>query len=349
MLRLSDIVTGATLGLVAPWPARVGIILDPKGDRLEQHLAVAFDSLRGWRALVPEGASGDLQLRLVDHSAVALPVTGEVPLYPYLPLIRAMLAQGGPDAQVNLSLIVNGKEGRRLEIRRYHDQAIVQNDLLRAGLARGANSMPDTSLAAQFERRRITLYAVDLKAPQTPIIIHDTPGRDLRALLGEEGGTWLIQAKLGDRIQRAVAWAPRPLPISIRSVRIAAYVNEWNHLVQAPEVADWDRMWRIILKLAEGGDAGIADQVQALASAPAAAVALMLRIRETELAEVLALDTAAPLFWPALPLVAFVDAIRADYDRQVFASAGPFRRERSGRRSRARDRCSGCGHLVAAG
>ena len=48
-----------------------------------------------------------------------------------------------------------------------------------------------------------------------------------------------------------------------------------------------------------------------------AAVALMLRVRETELAEALALDMAAPLFWPALPLSAFVEAVRADYLRQV--------------------------------
>ena len=316
-LRLSDVGTGAALDLIAPWPARAGLILDPHGARLEQHWPIAFDSLRGWRALVPEGASGDLQLRLVGHSAIALPVAGEVPLYPYLPLVRAMLSQGGPDAQVNLSLIVNGVEGRRLEVRRYHDQAIVQGDLLRAGLARGANTMPDTSLAAQFERQPITLHAVNLKTPQTPIILVDTPGRDLRVLLGEAGGPWLIQTRLGDHIQRAVAWSPQPLPKSIRSVRIAAYADEWRRLVEAPDDAEWDRLWKIIVKLAEGGDAGIADQVQALGLAPAAAVALTLRVRETELAEALALDMAAPLFWPALPLMAFADAVRADYRRQV--------------------------------
>ena len=50
-LRLSDIATGAALDLIAPWPARAGLILDPNGARLEQHLPIAFDS-SAWVARV---------------------------------------------------------------------------------------------------------------------------------------------------------------------------------------------------------------------------------------------------------------------------------------------------------
>lgn len=121
-LRLTDIDAGTALELVAPWPARAGLILDPDGQRLERDQPIAAEALRGWRGVAPEGARGDLELRLTGHQqVVALPVAGEVPLHQYVPLIRALLAQGGPDAQVNLNLVVNGQGGRRLEIRRYHD------------------------------------------------------------------------------------------------------------------------------------------------------------------------------------------------------------------------------------
>lgn len=316
-LRLSSIASGEALELVVPWPARTGLVLDPNGARLERDRPIAVDSLRGWRALVPAGEKGDLQLRLVSQAAVALPVAGEVPLYPYVPLIRAMLAQGGPDAQVNLNLIVRGEEGRRLEIRRYDDEAKMEGDLLRAGLARGTHSAPQTALAAQFDKRPIVLHAVDLTSASGPVVMDTTSGRDLRALLGETGGPWLVQARLGDRIQRAVAWAPKPIARSTRQDRIVAFARDWHRLVVQPLHPDWDRLWNVIVNLGRGGDAGIADQVQALGHAPAAAVSFMLRVRDEHLADALALDIAAPIFWPILPISAFVDAIQSDYRRRL--------------------------------
>jgi hypothetical protein len=64
------------------------------------------------------------------------------------------------------------------------------------------------------------------------------------------------------------------------------------------------------------GDAGVADQVQALAQVPAVAVALALRAPLEELSDMLSLDAAAPLFWPTVPVAAFAEAIRVEHARR---------------------------------
>ena len=190
-LRLTDVDAGNALHLVAPCPSRSGLILDPDGSRLDRDQPLAADGLRGWRAVVPEAVAGELALRLAGHPAVALTVAGEAPLYPYLPLIRAMLAQGGPDAQVNLSSVVHGHEGPQLQIRRYQDHAVAEGDRLRAGLPRDVKVAPETALAAQLDKRPLALHAVDLTALANPIIIefcaHPRPergaGRDRRTVV----------------------------------------------------------------------------------------------------------------------------------------------------------------------
>lgn len=321
-LRLTDIDAGTSLRLVAPWPARSGLMLDPDGNRLERDQPIAADGLRGWRAVVPEGVAGELALRLVGHPAVALSVAGEVQLYPYLPLIRAMLAQGGPDAQVNLSLVVHGREGRRLQVRRYDDHAVVEDDRLRTGLPRDTKVMPETALAMQFDKRPLGLHVVDLSAPAEPVVLQSVSTRDLRTLLGEAGGSRLIQSRLDERTQRAVVWAPRPMARSTRDERIATYSLDWRRLVGEPENPDWEKLWRLIVSVGQGGDAGVADQVQALAQVPEAAVALVLRVPQAEIADALALDLAAPLFWPTEPVAAFAAAIQADYGRRYGSRIG---------------------------
>jgi hypothetical protein len=102
----------------------------------------------------------------------------------------------------------------------------------------------------------------------------------------------------------------------IRSERIARYANQWRQLLVVPEDVAWELSWDLITSLAEGGDAGVADQVQALGNAPAAVIALALRVPQNALAEALALDVVAPFFWPAVPVTCFVEAIQTDHRRR---------------------------------
>lgn len=324
-VRLSEPATGAALNLQTHWPARRGMILDPESERLTENRPVSIEALHGWRAVVPEGSSGDLQLRLTGQRAIALPVAGEGSLTAHRPLVEAMLAQGGPDAQVNLSLVVGGDESKRLEIRRYHERTKIEDGILRVGLGRDDPDAPETALANQLRKSQsLTFHAVDMSNPECCMTIRDSASIDLHSLLGDSGGPWLIQTCLEGRIQRAVVWNPHPTPQTSRDERIENYAEEWQRLVSTPEDPEWDRLWRLITAAAGGqrGDAGILDEVQALARVPAAAVSLALR-PHTHLWEVRALDTAAPIFWPTVPVADFTKAVQADHERRL-AKLAPF-------------------------
>ena len=232
-----------------------------------------------------------------------------MPLASHLPLIQAMLAQGGPDAQVNLSLFVSGKESPRLEIRRYHDSTVVEGDLLRMGLPRDLPVKPETSLGSQLnETRRAVVCAVDL-SDSRPVEPRETGASvNLRNLLGNSGGPWLIQSTLEGRVQRAAVWSSRALNGISRKDRIDAYAEQWRSLINAVEDSDWVLLWQLITTVQQDGDFGVLDQVQALAMAPVAAIALALRVTRKELSVVLALESAAPLFWPAIAVSDYRDS-----------------------------------------
>ncbi len=244
VLRLSDPGSGGSLDLVSTWPARTGMILDPDGARIEVHRPIAADGLRGWRAIVPENEQGFLQLRLDHHAPVALPVAGEVILAAHLPSIRAMLALGGPDAQVGLSLIVAGNESRRLEIRRYHDHAVVKEGRLFVGLPRDGRDLVRLVPAGGPSPSMVCIHAVDLAAPQPAAPIEIAVSADLQSVLGAGNGLWLIQARLQGRMQRAVAWAAQSMPWCSRKERIETYAADLRRLMLQPAASAWDLLWR---------------------------------------------------------------------------------------------------------
>ena len=318
-MRLSAPATGAVLSLRAPWPARRGMILDAEGKQLTGNRPISVEALYGWRVVVPEGFRGDLQLWLTGRHAISLPVAGEGSLAAHRPLIQAMLAQGGPDAQVNLSLVVGGDEGKRLEIRRYHEQAVIEDGTLRVGIPRDQPISPETSLAIQLRKsQRLTIHAVDMGRPECSKLEEVRASADLHAIFGDAGGPWLIQPHLEGQVQRAVVWTAHPAVQTSRDDRIEIYAQKWRRMLSTPEDSEWDRLWRLIAAAGQGGDAGVLDEVQALARVPAAAISLALRIHHhTNLWEVQALDTAAPIFWPVVPVADFTEAIQADHKRRL--------------------------------
>lgn len=313
-LRLTTPATGEALELVAPWPSLHGMLLGPDGRRLERNLAVAAEALGDWRAAAPPNVLGHPHIRLRDREVV-LSVAGETPLGAHLPLVRSLLAQGGPDAQVDIRLVVGGAESRRLEVRRYADNAIIQNGVLRVGLRRDAPPPVETVFSdALGARRAVSLHAVDLRSGEGKSIDTSCPC-DLEATLGA-GGSWLIQPRLDGRPQRAVFFDPRSIASTSRDERIESLASKWRALIDKPLSAEWSRAWRMIESLAEGGDAGVADEVQALARVPAAAVILVLRAPRKSLVDALALELAAPLFWPATHVEAFITAVGREHMRR---------------------------------
>lgn len=317
-LRLADPERGAALELQTVWPARKGVVLNQEGIRLTQNEPLSVDALDGWRAVVPRGGCGDFQLQISSQRPIALPVMGEVSLATHLPLIKAMLAQGTPDAQVNLCLVVGGNESRRLEIRRYHDQAIVRDEILHAGLDRNESDVTRISLGDQLGiNRGLELYAVYMDKPEQVQQIKGTTPFNLNRLPKDMKGDWLIQSRLSGRTQRAAVWSQRGSFQRSRDERIKVYVVEWQRLISAPDDSGWDRLWQLIKAVGQGGDAGVLDQVQALAQVPEAAISLALRVPPKDIPVVQVLDSVAPIFWPVLPVTAFTDAVKMEYGRCI--------------------------------
>ncbi len=243
---------------------------------------------------------------------------GEVSLASNVPLIQAMLAQGGPDAQVDLSLVVSGLESPRLEIRRYHNLAVVDEGTLRMGLERDAPVVPETALTSQLNRaRQAILHATNLSSADRVGPIETGASVDLEEYLGESEEPWLIQSCLEGQVQRAVVWSPHTVPQTSREDRIEAYVEQWRQLAAAPDDPEWDRSWRLISVARQGGDAGVLDRVQALAKVPVAVISLALRVPLKELGEVLAMESESPIFWPTLVVSDFAKAVKAEHARQV--------------------------------
>ena len=316
-LRLSEPATGRALELQAAWPARSGMIVGPDGVRLERNQPISVKALQGWRAVTPDGRSGDLQLQFTGSRAVSLPIAGQVSIASHLPSIQSMLAQRGPDSQVNLSLVVSGREGPRLEIRRYHDNAVIEDDILRTGLDRDVPQTPETVLSSRLnEARRAIIRAVNLRDSDRFGPIETTASVDLASHLEKSRGSWLVQSTLEGRVQRPVVWNPQSQAKPTRQERVDVYAQHWHELSTAPQDPEWDRVWQLISAVGEDGDIGVLDQVQALAFVPVAAIGLALRVPPEELSEVLDLETAAPIFWPALKVTDFATAVRTEYARQ---------------------------------
>ena len=316
-LRLSEPATGRVLILNAAWPAQSGIILDPDGMRLTRDEAISVKALHGWRAMAPDGVACDLRLQTRPYRPVVLPLMGEVSLASHLPLIEAMLAQGGPDAQVNLNLIVSGIEGPKLKIRRYRHNAVVQGDTLWLGLGRDEFKAPETTLSSGLAAiRQSRIFAVNLHHLMK-VEPADTSGEvRLREHLGKIDGPWLLQSSLDGQIQRSAVWSADEGPQQSRDERIDIYVSRWRWLVANPDNANWEQYWQLIKMVSEGGDAGSLDQVQALAKVPAALTSLALRVPADDLPDVLALESVTPVFWPTLEVAAFTKAVEADYKRR---------------------------------
>lgn len=317
-VELYDLRDHKRLKLTAPWPACSGMLLTPDGKRLEKLHFLSATSLMGWRAFVPQHCRGDLRLTLsgTHNLSLGLEVRGQMALGALVPLIRVLLAQGGPDAQVNMSLAVNGREVPRLEVGRYDDFAYVDDQgLLRLGLPHNVSYDAKFKYEGNVESD-VWLHACDLTG-RAKVFAEQLDGetaRYLTAALGDSEGPWLVQARVADRIQRAAVW-PHVEADGSRESRIVAATNFWRDLCDQPESEDWDRLWALMSAVAVGGDAGVLDHTQAIALVPAAAWTLAFVVRQAEVDEVLALDLACPQHWVTSPVAAAAQGLAVARER----------------------------------
>lgn len=293
-LRLSDPASGGSLVLVAPWPARRGMIVTPEGKRLTRDQALAVGSLGGWRGIAPPGQRGTLLLRCGGAGTeVGVEVTGDMRLAAAEPLARLMLALHGFDAETRMNLVVDGEESRRLLLRRYDNGA----------------KFADGAFVAEGRGWRLLAVPLDPQGPAR--CVEDVEGHfDVAAWLCDTPALWLVQARSASGgAARPFVWSAIPPPFSTRDARIAAYVENWRRLLDNPTASEWGVRWQLIHDVHEGGDAGSLDQAQALGKVPAAAVSLLLQCREIDLASMLGLEGEAPIWWPTVPVDAWAAGV----------------------------------------
>jgi hypothetical protein len=244
-----------------------------------------------------------------------------------------MLAYAGPDSIVKLSLLTRGVESPRLDIRRYQQESELNVDgRLRLGLNSARRATLELASGQDASHNIVQLHAVNLQNPEeiakltleglrAPVEI------DLRALLPEGAGAWILQPQLNGQVQRAKVWFPTPQPASSREQRIREYAEDWRRLAGRRDRSEWKQRWQLMQAVMEGGDVGILDQVQALARVPAAAVRLLLNVPKGDLAQVLALELATPIFWPALAAAAFAEALKIEHASLVDQFTAVFENE----------------------
>lgn len=292
-LRLSNPVIGASLDLIAVWPARSALLVDPDGHVLATNRRVSLAGLSGWRAALPP-SGGSLQLRSANRGVrVAFRASGTVRLTSYSRVIDQALALENADGRINLRLVAGGQETPRLEIGRYDwtsDEA-----------------GPFRHLGAGTTH----LQAICLDEP-TRTASTDAAGRvDVAGWLGTEGGPWFIQGRSDLRgVMRPFVWSARPVPHTSREGRLEYYAKAWRVLMDAADDRGWDDLWTLIQSVRTAGDASALDQVQALARVPQAAVALLLRVTRDDRAAALALEADTPIWWPLVPCAAWESGLR---------------------------------------
>ena len=303
-LTISDPKTGQDLMLSALWPSTGARIITPEERLLTRNTDLSVGWLEGWRAHLPD-RGGAIQIRLTGQGQpVAFYASGTNRLNAYTSLIRQILSLGGPDAQINLRA-VSVTETNRLQIRNYGWDS--------------EYSHPFRLLEAAHSR----LWAVDLDNPSD--VRETTAGHrlDMEGWLPGDR-VWYVQGRspeIGD--MRPFVWTLTPQPKSTRTSRIEAFKMKWEHALSDGGDPFWEQSWTLIENVRRGGTANGLDQVVALETIPAAAVALLFRRPADEVAAVLDLEDEAPFWWPSVPLDAWKTGVEhvANFVRQSLTEA----------------------------
>ncbi|KQB14198.1 hypothetical protein AP071_15830 [Rhodobacter capsulatus] len=287
VLTLHDTASGLSLDLVRAWPARAPLLISPEGERLRSNRVLALRSIHGWRGVLPEqGAAVQLRIAKAAH-AIGFAEAGQIRLASYGALLGQALAMTGADGKVNLRLVA-GVETNRLEIGRY-DWELPRGDA------------PDLGA----EPCRLTALTV---APPHELRVKEVEGPlDLSGWLSDVSGIWFVQGQSARGVMRPFPWSSDPLPRSTREARIETYLAQIQGLMRRPTDPGWGEIEALIRLGRAGGDCGALDQVQALGAVPECAVALLLRTNTP--AEILDLETEAPLWWPLTPVSAWRSAV----------------------------------------
>lgn len=290
--RLYDPLSGSALELTCVWPARQPRLIDPHGTLLGTNVEVSSSRLHGWRGHVL-GRNGSLVMQIKGRAhQVGFPWYGQSRLAAMAQTICQALAFAGADGRINIRL-ADGAETPRLSVGRYDWTCELNGSI------------------CSFGPGSTHVTALNLDEPSRSEIRDTVDRLDLMEWLGNDTSLWFVQAENSDRgVMRPVAWSATPRPYTTRDMRLLGYESEWKRMLSTPRDPAWDRTRTLLQSVRSKGDASSLDQIQAIARAPEAAVA-MLFMSGNDLQSILSLETEVAIWWPIVSCTAWVDGLKA--------------------------------------
>lgn len=353
---LFDPASGQRLEATAARPSDRGWIVAP-GDRLlQQDEVLSLDGLRGWRFTLPEGRNGQIQVRLVDtigtvnHPKVLIDLASEAAITAFLPLLRGLLAIGGPDAQLRIRLVVGQHESPRLTVRRFTRSArwsgfslvVADADEPHRPFPAGSGIDATTGVDAALEPEMVShidATCVNLSAPEMTVgltAIH--AGTNFRDALSMDTGPWLVLPRdsagimrpasplLTEGVAASVARFGQTFvkagSLATRAARIVAFAAAMRELALPLAAGDVALLECLLNAVGDASDLAVLDQILAIAQVPEAAVLLILRAAPDRLGDRLALEDFSPFSWATTPVSAWIVAMRCETARLSYMLAG---------------------------
>jgi len=264
-------------------PQKYGQFQDRDGYVLTDDRYISMQDLRDWRITPAENNTTELRIRLHGGVTVLSPVIGksvtaEQPLSSFRPLFQEMLGIGGPDAELRLRVVTEGIESKRLVLRH----------------ALGSTSLDENVVAVMKNRVPVVdptlqLFAVDMMEPEQIVQIDPT---DLSML---SDGKWFLMPRLNGAPMRPPRPYVKPAPVektgahsTRRDDRVEHFCGTYTGIGSDAELVKVANLSSVLI--AHDLSPQSLDQVLALERVPEAGILVLLRVKDTELADMLSLE-----------------------------------------------------------
>jgi len=319
------------------YPFFKGDFVDPQRNRLMEEIEVSIFSLAGWRILMPPNSSGQLQITLLSSESNFqnernyVDVSHEVSLSTFMILFKQILALGGPDAKLRLSVLCNGQQSRRLTLTKY------QTQLLRDGTEIYPSKSPIGKIRKQRLENKISPFEKlkDLEIPTDTVLENDDsiqigavnlwqPEYSIECQTSEFpfdlakncniAGPHLIYTSRGKTkyrpfivdgfnksdISNKVGFSKEMREISQmrnRDERITGFAKILRERLSDVEHPDWEQFGHLIDIVSKYDNLGSLDQIQALAKDSSAVILLLLKASEKNAPLILSLEEESGFSW----------------------------------------------------
>lgn len=274
------------------------------GEILEKDKTITIESLPRWK-FVASGTNRSLPDKLdmnilpkdpsIVSPSIAFDVPATMPLSGFRTIFESLLALESADAELRLRAICGVEQSPRLVVRRYLQEASVEEDKL---FVRNDGSLKEIA-------GDLVISAIDLDAPKLQKELTASENSNLSSRLGP--GRWFLAPKIGNvplrppppiftpvdgtRIENTGLKASPGMVSAYKHFRREERIRAFSALLENPRESDLQVLETTIdWLLNQGVSAAFLDSIHALTSRPQSAVLLLLRCRSDCLFDRLSLE-----------------------------------------------------------